>query len=63
MNDQKAFLEVSIGHFLRTEAPSHETQKAAQKLAKDYAPLLNHFNDAIFIIDQAGHFGCIHKDS
>jgi len=62
MNDQTAFIEVSIDQFLRTEVSSRETQKAAQKLAQDYAPLLNHFNDAIFIIDQAGHFVFVNKE-
>ncbi|HUT73043.1 MAG TPA: PAS domain S-box protein [Desulfatiglandales bacterium] len=62
MNDQTAFIEVSIDQFLRTEVSSRETQKAAQKLAKNYAPLLNHFNDAIFIIDQAGHFVFVNKE-
>ena len=61
MNDQTAFLEVSVDQFLRTEASSRETQKAAQKLAKGYAPLLNHFNDAIFMNDQAGHFVFVNK--
>ena len=61
MNEQTTSLEVSIDQFLRTEASSHETQKAAQKLAKDYAPLLNHFNDAIFMTDQAGHFVFMNK--
>jgi hypothetical protein len=35
MNDQTAFLKLSIDQFLRTEAPSRETQKGAQKLAKE----------------------------
>jgi PAS domain S-box-containing protein len=61
MNEETAFLEVSIDQFLRTEVSSRETQKAAQKLAKDYAPLLNHFNDAIFMTDQAGHFVFVNK--
>ena len=61
MNDQTAFIEVSIDQFLRTKVSSRETQKAAQKLAKNYAPLLNHFNDAIFMIDQAGHFVFVNK--
>ena len=61
MNEETEFLEVSIDQFLRTEVSSRETQKAAQKLAKDYAPLLNHFNDAIFIVDKAGHFVFVNK--
>ena len=51
MNDQSAFLELSVDQFLRTEATSRETQKAAQKLAQEYAPLLNYFGDVIYIID------------
>lgn len=62
MNEQPALLEVSIDQFLRKEVSSRETQKAAQKLAKDYAPILNHFNDAIFMTDQVGHFVFMNKE-
>jgi PAS domain S-box-containing protein len=61
MNDQTAFLELSVDQFLRTEASSRETQKAAQRFVKGYAPILNYFNDVIFIIDQAGHFVFVNK--
>jgi PAS domain S-box-containing protein len=63
MYDQAAFLELSVDQFLRTEATSRETQKAAQKLAQEYAPLLNYFDDVIYIIDQAGHFVFVNKAS
>ena len=63
MNDQTAFLELSVDQFLRTEASSRETQKAAQRFVKGYAPILNYFNDVIFIIDQAGHFVFVNKAS
>jgi PAS domain S-box-containing protein len=63
MNDQIAFIELSTDQFLRTEASRCETRKAAQKLAKDYAPLLNYFDDVIFIIDDAGHFVFVNRAS
>jgi PAS domain S-box-containing protein len=63
MYDQAAFLELSVDQFLRTEATSRETQKAAQKFVKGCAPILNYFNDVIFIIDQAGHFVFVNKAS
>jgi len=63
MNDQTAFLELSIDQFLRTEEPGRETQMAAQKLAKEYAPILNCFNDVIFIVDHVGRFVFVNKAS
>jgi len=61
MNDQNAFVRLSIDQFMRTETSSRETQKAARRLAKKYAPILNYFNDVILIIDQAGHFAFVNK--
>jgi PAS domain S-box-containing protein len=63
MNDQTAFLELSVDQFLRREATSRQTQKAAQKFVKGYAPILNYFNDVIFIIDHTGHFVFVNKAS
>jgi PAS domain S-box-containing protein len=56
MKEQTAFLELSVNQFLRTEATSRETQKAAQEFVKGYAPILNYFDDVIFLIDRALHF-------
>ena len=63
MNDQTAFVELDINQFMRTEASGHKTEKAAQTLAKEYAPILNYFKDVIFIIDQAGHFVLVNDAS
>jgi PAS domain S-box-containing protein len=63
MNDQIASLEISIDQFLRTGAPSGETQKAAHKLVKEYGSILDNFNDVIFIIDTAGRFVFVNKAS
>lgn len=62
MNEQTGFIEVSVDQFLRKEVSSRKAQKVAQKLAKDYAPMLNYFNDAIFMTDQTGHFVFMNKE-
>ena len=63
MNDQTASVRVSIDRFIRTEAFSREAKKTAHKLAKKYGPILDNFNDVIFIVDQAGCFVFVNKAS
>jgi PAS domain S-box-containing protein len=63
MNDQKASIKLSVNQFMRTGASSRETDKAALKLTKQYAPILNHFNDVIFLLDQEGRFVFVNKAS
>jgi len=63
MNEQTAFIELSTDQFLRTEASRCKTRRAAEKLAQDYASLLNYFSDVIFIVDHAGHFVFVNKAS
>lgn len=63
MSDQTASLELSIDRFMRTEASGRKAKKAAHKLAKEYGPILDNFNDVIFIIDQAGRFVFVNKAS
>ncbi|UCF73631.1 MAG: PAS domain S-box protein, partial [Deltaproteobacteria bacterium] len=63
MDDQIPSLGLSIEQFLRKDASSRETQKAAHKLAEDYGSILDNFNDVIFIIDTAGHFVFVNKAS
>jgi len=63
MSDQTAFLTVSIDRFMRTQASGRKAKRAAHKLAKEYGPILDNFNDVIFIIDQAGRFVFVNKAS
>jgi PAS domain S-box-containing protein len=63
MNDQIASIGVSLGQFIRTEASTRKTKKAAQRLAKEYGPILDNFSDVVFITDKAGHFVFVNKAS
>lgn len=63
MNDQTASVGLSIDRFMRTEASGRKPRKAAHKLAIEYGPILDNFNDVVFIVDQAGHFVFVNKAS
>jgi PAS domain S-box-containing protein len=63
MNDQKASIKLSIDQFLRTEASGREGDQATLKIVKECAPILNHFNDVIFLVDQEGRFVFVNKAS
>jgi PAS domain S-box-containing protein len=63
MNDQKASIKLSVNQFMRTGTSGRETDQEALKLAKQYAPILNHFRDVIFLIDQEGRFVFVNEAS
>jgi len=63
MSDQNALVKLSIDQFVQTAASSREEKEAAHKLAREYGPLLNNFNDVVFITDKAGHFVFVNKAS
>ena len=63
MIDQNALLKVSVDQFFRTALSSKKEQETAHKLAKKYGPILNKFNDVVFITDKEGHFLFVNKAS
>lgn len=38
------------------EASGQKDKKATHRLAREYGPILDNFNDVVFITDKAGHF-------
>jgi PAS domain S-box-containing protein len=63
MDEQNPSVRLSINEFVETEASNREAQETDKKLAEQYAPVLNYFNDVIFLIDQAGRFVFVNKAS
>ena len=63
MTNQNPLIKVSIDQFVRTAASSQKEQKAVHKLAKEYGPILDHFNDVVFITDEEGYFVFVNKAS
>ena len=63
MSNQDALIKISIDQFVQEAASSQKEQKAVHKLAKKYGPILENFNDVVFITDKAGHFLFVNKAS
>ncbi len=63
MSDPISSIELSIDQFLQTGASGQEAKRAAHRLAKKYGPILDKFNDVIFIVDTAGRFIFVNKAS
>jgi len=63
MSDQNALVKLSVDQFVRTSASSQRKKTAAQKLAKEYGPILDYFNDVVFITDEEGYFVFVNKAS
>jgi len=63
MSDQNSLVKLSVDQFVRTAASSKRKKTAAQKLVKEYGPILDHFNDVVFITDEAGYFVFVNKAS
>jgi len=63
MSDENALVKLSVDQFVRTATFSQRKKKAAQKLAKKYGPILDHFNDVVFITDEEGYFLFVNKAS
>ena len=62
MDDQNSSLRLSINELVGT-ASSRDRQETDKKFAEQYAPILNYFNDVIFIIDPSGRFVFVNKAS
>ena len=56
-------MEFSLDQLTRMEASSQKDKKGAHKLAREYGPILDSFNDVVFITDKAGHFVFVNKAS
>jgi PAS domain S-box-containing protein len=63
MNDQDALVKLSLDQFVRTAESSQRKTITAHKLAEEYGPLLDTFNDVVFITDKAGRFVFVNKAS
>jgi PAS domain S-box-containing protein len=63
MDEQNSCLRLSMNEFVGTGASSRATQETDKKLADQYAPILNYFNDVIFLIDPSGRFVFVNKAS
>ena len=61
MSDQNPLVKLSVDQFVRTAASSQRKKTAAQKLIKEYGPVLDHFNDVVFITDEEGFFIFVNK--
>ncbi|MEJ2166662.1 MAG: PAS domain S-box protein, partial [Desulfobacterales bacterium] len=61
MSDQNPSVKLSVDQFVRTAASSERKKTAAQKLVKKYGPVLDHFNDVVFITDEEGYFIFVNK--
>jgi hypothetical protein len=55
MNDKNAFVRVSTDQLTRMEASDKKDRKAAHRLAGEYGPILDSFNDVVFITDKTGN--------
>jgi PAS domain S-box-containing protein len=63
MSDQNPLVELSVDQFVRTADSSQRKKTAAQRLVKEYGPILDHFNDVVFITDEEGYFVFVNKAS
>jgi PAS domain S-box-containing protein len=61
MSSQNALVKLSIDPFVRTATSSQRKKTAAQTLVKEYGPILDHFNDVVFITDEEGYFVFVNK--
>lgn len=61
MRDQNPSVKLSVNQFVRTAASTQRKKTAAQKLIKEYGPVLDHFNDVAFITDKKGYFIFVNK--
>ena len=61
MSEQNSSVKLSVDQFVRTAESSQRKKTAAQKLIKEYGPILDHFNDVVFIADEEGYFIFVNK--
>jgi PAS domain S-box-containing protein len=63
MSDQNALVKLFIDQFVQKAPSSQKEQKAAHNLVKEYGPVLDKFNDVVFITDISGYFVFVNKAS
>ena len=63
MNDQNPLVKLSVDQFVRKAESSQRKNTAAQQIVKEYRPVLDHFNDVVFITDEDGYFVFVNKAS
>jgi len=63
MSDQNPLVELSVDQFVRSADSSQRKKTAGQRLVKEYGPILDHFNDVVFITDEEGYFLFVNKAS
>jgi PAS domain S-box-containing protein len=61
MSDQNPLVKLSVDQFVRTADCNQHKKTAAQQIVKEYGPVLNHFNDVVFITDEEGYFIFVNK--
>jgi len=63
MSDQNPLVKLSVDQFVRTADSSQRKKTADKRLVKEYGPILDHFNDVVFITDEEGYFLFVNKAS
>ena len=63
MSDQNSLVKLSVDQFVLTATSSKRKKTAAKKFVKEYGPILDQFNDVVFITDMAGYFIFVNKAS
>jgi PAS domain S-box-containing protein len=61
MSEKNSSVKLSVDQFVRTAASSQRKKTAVQKLVEEYGPVLDHFNDVVFIADEEGYFVFVNK--
>jgi PAS domain S-box-containing protein len=61
MSKQNSFVKLSVNQFVQTSDSSQCKKKAVQQIVKEYGPVLDHFNDVVFITDEEGYFIFVNK--
>ena len=61
MSEKNSSVNLNVDQFVRTATSSQLKKTAAQKLIKEYGPILDHFNDVVFITDSEGYFIFVNK--
>jgi len=61
MSDQNPLVKLSVDQFVRTADCNQHKKTAAQQIVKEYGPVLDHFNDVVFITDEEGYFIFVKK--
>jgi len=61
MSEKNSSVYLHVDQFVQTAESSQRKKAAAQKLIKEYGPILDHFNDVVFIADEEGYFIFVNK--